>query len=845
MFSSLHLSFGKRSYILFKTMIKEMESITHLKEKRKFLHQCLSYNILPRSLWFHLPGEFEYDHQLKRFFARKMLRKAIGKLANEIHTIENIYSTRCVCFRQIITDECLLHQLMDFQRVKYETNLAYLKNHFENKLYRLMELFGIPNNSEPNETTDTLNKATPETRKQLVCDLTNSLNRNELKLLSLGPKFSLATAVNEKTLMDFNVEFCRMAHQLRWREILPEKDNSALQKYPWHSRLSMPDDHLRNNDLEDKLRRIYYKTKKIIQNVPYVQKFSNLSSTEKETLNFLKTKPLIYLPSDKGSEFCILSETDYLAAGFQHLSDNSLYSKIAHITPKTIEKRVNYAWNTVCATKEIPSFISRSYITNNSNIPEFYHLIKTHKEGSQLKIRPIVSNVLGPTKKLSWLMSKLLTSLISFVPAHLNNSLELIKAIESAYATTANRYPCSFDIVSMYTSIPPQNAIQNVVHKLNENQISKIKGFQPSDFEVILRTLLDNTYFSFGDQIYKQTSGLPMGSSLSGVLAILYVDTIERRALQSLSVAPLFRRYVDDCFSLVQDKQSAIELLNNLNEIDHNIKFEIEFPSDEHTLSLLDFTVTASQDQPNFEFYKKKVRKDLFVHFRSHMPTSSKIAFIRNERKRITERCSAHHTNQKHQENFTHILKSHEYPQQIIQKCVAKHKRQPRQSTNPIYFKLPYISDDIDRSVKKIFRRERLDVRLTRNTRTLRQELKKKTNATKCNMKQCPVNDNNKCMRKNIVYKITCNRCQKFYIGSTIRNLHSRVKEHMTGQQSSVFKHLQACSNHRSDAITIDILGNDHETCNLRLREALFIQKMRPHLNTKEEMEDHKDFLFL
>ena len=38
-------------------------------------------------------------------------------------------------------------------------------------------------------------------------------------------------------------------------------------------------------------------------------------------------------------------------------------------------------------------------------------------------------------------------------------------------------------------------------------------------------------YFSFRDQVFRQREGLPMGSSILGILAILFMDKLENIAL--------------------------------------------------------------------------------------------------------------------------------------------------------------------------------------------------------------------------------------------------------------------------------------------------------------------------
>ena len=87
-------------------------------------------------------------------------------------------------------------------------------------------------------------------------------------------------------------------------------------------------------------------------------------------------------------------------------------------------------------------------------------------------------------------------------------------------------YPCSFDVISMYTSIPIYDAIQAMIYKLDDCNINSMSGLTIEQIQQLLEVILRNTYFRFKDNIFLQVRGLPMGSSLSGILAIVFMDTI-------------------------------------------------------------------------------------------------------------------------------------------------------------------------------------------------------------------------------------------------------------------------------------------------------------------------------
>ena len=69
-----------------------------------------------------------------------------------------------------------------------------------------------------------------------------------------------------------------------------------------------------------------------------------------------------------------------------------------------------------------------------------------------------------------------------------------------------------------------------------------------------------------------------------------------------------------------------------------------------------------------FEFYKKKAKQLIFIHHKSVLPKRTKFYIIRNERKRINQRCSTRHESRdKHNSDVDEILRLNGYPQHILE----------------------------------------------------------------------------------------------------------------------------------------------------------------------------------
>ena len=89
---------------------------------------------------------------------------------------------------------------------------------------------------------------------------------------------------------------------------------------------------------------------------------------------------------------------------------------------------------------------------------------------------------------------------------------------------------------------------------------------------------LTSTFFSFEGEFFKQTYGVAMGSSLSPVVANLFMEDFESKALNASWLLPnLWKRYVDDTNVIWSHGQEELDLFfEHLNNQSSTIKFTKE-----------------------------------------------------------------------------------------------------------------------------------------------------------------------------------------------------------------------------------------------------------------------------
>ena len=129
----------------------------------------------------------------------------------------------------------------------------------------------------------------------------------------------------------------------------------------------------------------------------------------------------------------------------------------------------------------------------------------------------------------------------------------------------------------------------NINTMLRQYDVETIGGIPREQICELLHVILKNTYFTFESKIFHQIKGLPMGSPLSGLMAILFMDNIERQASRNINTVQILWRYVDDCFLFTKNRATAMESHGNLNSQNPHINFEIELPINEHELKSVRF----------------------------------------------------------------------------------------------------------------------------------------------------------------------------------------------------------------------------------------------------------------
>jgi hypothetical protein len=142
---------------------------------------------------------------------------------------------------------------------------------------------------------------------------------------------------------------------------------------------------------------------------------------------------------------------------------------------------------------------------------------------------------------------------------------------------------------------------------------------------------MEQNYFRYNQQYYKQTEGLAMGAPTSAILAKVYIQYIEHIKLYPIlkkhQIIGYFR-YVDDIFIIYnQNKTNIEETLTEFNKQTTSIKFTIE-KEQKNSINFLDLSIHRKRTKLEFGIYRKPTQIDTIIPNDSCHPHEHKAASI-------------------------------------------------------------------------------------------------------------------------------------------------------------------------------------------------------------------------
>lgn len=389
----------------------------------------------------------------------------------------------------------------------------------------------------------------------------------------------------------------------------------------------------------------------------------------------------------------------------------------------------------------------------------------------------------------------------------------------------------SFDVTSLYTNVPVYEAISDCTNLLYSGRYKK-PPVDINTFRKLLEICSCNVIMLTHDGYYKQTDGLAMGSPPAPLLANGWMHKFDNTVKGD---STLFARYMDDILQNIKSIH-VNDKLNEINDLHPSLKFTIEKES-EGSLPFLDMRIHHNPDGSLAStWYCKKTDTGLLMNYHASAPVKYKRSVVSGMVHRIIRACSSWKFIHESLQKAKIILNNNQYPpafyEPIIKKVLHSMFDPPDQSENE------ESEDQPEKKMIFIQYRGKVTEKFKQSLNKLQApctviETLRKLKTVLPSLK--PAID--KELKSGIIYEICCSRCNSRYVGQSTRHLLTRIKEHSRAS-SPVGLHFRACDS----IVTMDdvkILATAKFQKQLMILEALFINELKPLINTKDEYKSH------
>ena len=247
-------------------------------------------------------------------------------------------------------------------------------------------------------------------------------------------------------------------------------------------------------------------------------------------------KDCIVLTTDKDVALVVMDRSDYIRKAKELLDDISTYRTMqSEPSNKLKNKPINILRKIKVDTGMQENIYGEMYPTGASS-PKFYGLSKIHKKN--IPLRPIVSSIGSVTYGVAKELAKIIKPLVGTSEHHVNDTKEFADEIKK---TKLEEGECitSCNVTALFTSVPVSSALEIIKNKLEQDtDLPNRSNMTAYNIIELLGFCLNNSYFLFQDVFYEQRKGAAMGSPVSPIVANIYMEAFENRAI-STALNPL------------------------------------------------------------------------------------------------------------------------------------------------------------------------------------------------------------------------------------------------------------------------------------------------------------------
>ena len=389
---------------------------------------------------------------------------------------------------------------------------------------------------------------------------------------------------------------------------------------------------------------------------------SNINREEVQALAELKRdSSKVSIPADKGVALVIMDKPDYNTKAQDLLNDKKTYKEIITDPTNKLKTKLISLLKKIKADGGIEEQLYKKMYPTGAVAPKFYGLPKIHK--GDIPLRPIVSSRGSISYEVAKELSRILRPLAGKSPHHIKNTGDFVQQVRGIRLQPTECIT-SYDVSTLFTSVPIESAITIIRNKLEmDPELHLRTTMEVEHITSLLEFCLKTTYFQFQGRFYEQLHGAAMGSPISPIVANLYMEDFETKAISSAANPPTtWKRFVDDTFVVIESSRKA-EFLDHINNLGPNIQFTTEDAKPDGSLPFLDTLIHKQPDNSlSTSVYRKPTHTDLYLQWNSHHHLSAKYCVINTLRHRAKTVCSNHYLLEEEEEHLNRALGNCGYP---------------------------------------------------------------------------------------------------------------------------------------------------------------------------------------
>lgn len=415
----------------------------------------------------------------------------------------------------------------------------------------------------------------------------------------------------------------------------------------------------------------------------------NLPKNWRETWKGLTTNQEFYLlKADKGGRMVIWSRENYEKEAYRQLEDKNTYSEMTAEKARLEMAKLHFTRTNVAETLRIKGNISQSEFkrltSKDWEMPSIYFLPKIHKKKVEITGtfagRPIMAAIKGPLKVLDEYLAALTRPLLKRIPGSLQDTRDLLKAMEEIKNLPTNAVLFSADVEALYPSIPWEEGIKAATDFYDENlaflkeEARKTNLLPPPDSDVfkrILSLILSRNYFHYQNKRwFHQIKGTAMGCSISVYLANTFMYKRTRYLIENPPRDLIYLgRYIDDLIGVWQSDASAIPGIFE-RATDENIRLTFVLAPEE--LEALDLKIRIANNEIATRLFRKPTDGHQFLDWTSYHPFNLKESIPYSQTLRVKRNCSADEDYEKETQVLLGRFRSRGYPDKILDTAKKK-----------------------------------------------------------------------------------------------------------------------------------------------------------------------------